>query len=125
MPARLFVSYSHHDVAWKESLVTALRARSYPGEIDVWEDTRLRGGDAWRDEIERAIGAAKIAILLLSETFLASSFIQDEELPKIFQARIAFGTRLVPVFASDIRSSPEGLTPFQRLPAYGVTLSAK
>lgn len=47
-------------IRFKERLVAALRAQSCPGLIDVWDDTRLRGGDTWRNEIERAIAAAKV-----------------------------------------------------------------
>ena len=87
-------------------------------------DTRLRGGDPWRDELDRAIADAKVAILLLSNNFLASSFICDEELPKMLQARIGFGTRIVPVLLSTTGSLPDWLDALQRLPSYGETLDS-
>jgi hypothetical protein len=120
----IFVSYSHRDAASKERLVAALERRSYPGQIDVWEDGRLRGGDVWRNEIERAIAMAKVAVLLVSEDFLASEFIRDEEVPRIFQARIGGGTKIVPVSVADVCGMPEWLSALQRIPAGGQTLVA-
>jgi len=118
MPTPVFVSYSHRDSFWKDRLVEAIRANNHPGELDLWDDTRLRGGDLWREHIEHAIAASRIAVLLLSDNFLESPFIRDEELPKMFQSRIASGTRLVPVILSDLASAPSWLNAFQRLPTH-------
>ena len=55
-------------------------------QIDFWDDARINPGQKWRAEIRKAIGETKVAILLLSATFLASDFIATDELPPLLKA---------------------------------------
>jgi len=107
-----------------ERIVKEFKAESCPGEIDLWDDTRLQGGDIWLEEINQAILEANVALLLLSNHFMNSSFIQDEELPRIFQSRIGLGTRLIPVLLNDVDSSPDWLRKLQWLPERSSALSS-
>jgi internalin A len=51
--------------------------------IDIWDDTRIQPGQDWREEIEKALDDARLAILLVSQDFLTSEFISNDELPKL------------------------------------------
>ncbi|WP_366145651.1 TIR domain-containing protein [Accumulibacter sp.] len=42
------------------------------GLLAYWDDTRLRGGDDWYDEIDRALRAASVAVRFISQDFIAS-----------------------------------------------------
>ncbi len=79
----VFISYSHDDRQWFEQLKKPLMFLENHYEIEVWEDTRFRTGKVWKKEIEKAIGKCSVAILLVSENFLASEFIIKKELPDI------------------------------------------
>ena len=83
---RVFISYSHKDTRWLERLKTMLQPLTRAGEIDAWDDMRIRSGQNWREQIRRAIASANAAVLLVSSDFLASDFIAAEELPPILAA---------------------------------------
>lgn len=80
---KLFISYSHDDRAWLARLAVHLGVLERRGRVELWSDERIRIGAKWLTEIKRALGEAKIAVLLVSPSFLASKFVWDEEMPHI------------------------------------------
>ena len=96
-PLKVFISYSHKDEEFKDELVTMLAGLQRRGVIDAWQDRRIEAGDEWYQEIQDAMNDCGLAILLVSANFIASSFIQDEELTRLLQRRIEEGLRVVPI----------------------------
>lgn len=45
--------------------------------LEQWNDTRIRVGSKWREEIKTAVERASVTILLISADFLASDFIRN------------------------------------------------
>jgi hypothetical protein len=68
----VFVSYSHNDAEFLDRLLVHLKPLEKEGLLDLWVDTRLRAGDKWKKEIEKALQRATVAVLLVSADFLAS-----------------------------------------------------
>jgi hypothetical protein len=112
--SKVFISYSHVDSEWLERLRVHLKPLERRGVVDIWDDTRIRSGARWREEIAKAIGAARVALLLVSANFLASDFIQDDELPPLLKAAEEEGATIIPIILSpSLFSQTESLSRFQ------------
>jgi hypothetical protein len=99
--AAIFVSYSHKDEAQKEQLMTHLGVLGSAGAAKAWVDDQIGAGEDWRRQILEAIDGAKVAVLLVSASFLNSPFILDVEIPRIRKRRHEGGLQVVPIIASD------------------------
>ena len=112
----IFVSYSHEDKKHLRRLHVHLKPLEKKELVDVWDDTKIKTGEKWRDQIESALSKAAIAILIISADFLASDFIIDNELPPILKKAELEGTKVLPVILKPCRFSREShLSQFQAL----------
>lgn len=83
----IFFSYSREDTDWldriKLVLKPALTGVKSGAKVEAWSDQNIQPGKKWQDEIKTALTRAKVAVLLVSPEFLASEYVQQNELPEI------------------------------------------
>lgn len=97
---KVFVSYSHRNAKALEQLLRFLRPLESEGLLAAWADTVLQGGHDWDRKIDEALAEATVAILLVSQDFLDSSFITKQEVPRLLEREAAGHLTVIPVFLS-------------------------
>jgi tetratricopeptide (TPR) repeat protein len=87
-PTRVFVSYAREDKKWLDpenprNLIPFLEDSLRRQNVAFWYDKGLVPGDEFKRRIEAEIDRAEIALLIVSQYFLNSVFIETEEMPRI------------------------------------------
>jgi hypothetical protein len=111
----IFVSYSHADAKSLQDIQRALTPLIRSHRLSLWDDRCIKAGDKWRDDINRALGFAKSAILLVSQHFLASNFIVNNELPPLLFAAEGRGLRIFWIAVSDSLYTESPISAYQCL----------
>ena len=94
----IFICYGHKNVQWRDRLVSRLEKHNPDYRFEVWYDEiGIEVGHDWQRSIEAALEAANVAIVLISPDFLASRYIQSNELPAMLERREALELQVLPV----------------------------
>ena len=88
LTVHIFVAYAHEDKRWLDpeyrfNLIPFLKESLRRDRAEFWFDKELMGGDEYKRLIESKINKAHIALLMVSQHFLNSEFIESFELPRI------------------------------------------
>lgn len=110
---KVFISYSHEDVMYFERIMVHLKPLFRDDIVDIWSDKRIKPGQNWNKEIEKALEETKVALLLISADFLASDYVNQKELPNLIRASANEGAIIVPLFLK-----PANLNRFDNITQY-------
>lgn len=99
---KIFISYSRKDTQYKNKLLHAITKLEIDGKANIWVDQRkLKVGDRFDEEIEKQIATSDIFLLLLSENFWASEYIQNHEFPAIQHRYRKDSIKIIPIVLRD------------------------
>lgn len=94
---KVFVSYAHADgETFKNEIVSMLTTLREQGFIEDWNDRKIEAGE-WNHKIQQAVNEADIFLLLITPGFLASRYIDSEELAKAYEKYKTGKAKLFPV----------------------------
>lgn len=112
---KVFISYSHKDDRWRKKLLTYLKPLEQQGRIECWSDDKIKPGTPWIKEIRNAIDTSNVAILLVTQDFLASDFITTNELPALLSAAARSGFIIIPIIVSKSTFNHSALSEFKAI----------
>lgn len=95
--AAAFISYSHRDERFRESLETHLAILRRNGVLSVWHDRKICPGDDLDAVIDSHLRTARLVLLLVSPDFIASDYCYSTELRLAMELQTAGRARVVPV----------------------------
>ena len=98
----VFVSYAREDKRWLDpeyrcNLIPFLAESLRRYDVVFWYDSELKPGDVFKRQIEAEIDQAQIALLIVSQSFLNSEFIEQVEMPLIAERARRGETIVIPV----------------------------
>ena len=96
---KIFISYSHKDKEFVDRLLVHLKPLAKLYNITSWNDSKIKPGSKWKDEIENNLESSDAVIALLSADFLASEFVMDYEYPKMIKKVAEKGALLLIILA--------------------------
>lgn len=79
----VFIAYSHHDRDLLGELQVHLKPLQKAWLLDLWDDLRVDAGPRGAEELQRAVAATRVALLLVSPNFLSSAFVVEHGLPAL------------------------------------------
>jgi hypothetical protein len=111
----IFVSYSHQDETWRKRFETIAKPLSKEIGIIFWSDQDIAAGK-WEEQIKKAMGDAAAAVLLVSDQFLASDYIMENEVPYLLDAHHKRGLMIFWAYLEpcDLKRVPQ-ITQFQAM----------
>ena len=119
----IFISYSHKDEIWKDHFKPHLSVLENAGQLVIWDDRAIDGGEQWYDEINHAMSGAAVAVCLISRHFLSSKFCVNEEIPFLLKRAEEDGLLFIPILISPcLWQAFRWLSDTQMLPRDGKTV---
>jgi len=82
---KLFICYSREDREWLDKIRKYLNYLEQQGLLKFWDDSQLKPGKPWNTQILEALESANAGVLLVSQNFLNSEFINNTELHTLLE----------------------------------------
>ncbi|MBF0342075.1 MAG: toll/interleukin-1 receptor domain-containing protein, partial [Magnetococcales bacterium] len=97
MPLKLFICYAIEDKNFREQFANFATPLAKKNIISLQSDVIFELGKPWKEEIIAAMMHCDAALLFVSESFLASAFIDSEEFPRLLTRWKSNTIKLLPI----------------------------
>ena len=111
MPKRVFFSYAHADAQYRRELDVHFAALKRGQHVETWHDMEIAPGENWDQRIKDEIEKADLVLALISPDFMNSSYVWDQELPRMKD-------KFVPIFLRPCDFDETHIAPVQGLPKH-------
>lgn len=115
----VFCSYSHKDDKLRERLEVCLQSLRREGLISVWHDRRITGEQEWAGQIDEHLNRADLILLLVTPSFVASSYCMDIELTRAMERQDQGNARVIPIIFRHALWTNQQFARLQALPKDG------
>lgn len=82
----VFISFSDDDKKYFYEMKHFIDLLKIDCNIKHWHCKLLEYGDKWDENIHKHMAVTKVGVLMVSQAFLASGYIRNQELPILLQA---------------------------------------
>ncbi|ELP25435.1 hypothetical protein F385_1451 [Pantoea agglomerans 299R] len=124
MTLKLFISYSHKDEEYKEQLVEQLTPLERKGLLSMWQDRKILPGQEWNEEIIEKLDESDIILLLISSSFIASTYCIEKEISKAIEMHVEKRAIVVPIIVRECMWQKEVFARIQSLPKDGKAITS-
>lgn len=107
-PVEVFFSYSHKDKQLRDDLEEHLALLRRQGVVSGWHDREILPGQEWAAKIDEHLESARLILLLISPSFLASDYCYDIEMKRAMERHEKGEAVVIPVIVRpcDWKSGP-------------------
>ena len=97
MSIEIFCCYARKDQTLLHELKAHLMPLQRRGLINIWADTDIGAGIAWKQEIEKHLDTAHIILLLVSADFMNSEYCYSTEMKHALERDKRKEARVIPI----------------------------
>jgi hypothetical protein len=97
----IFFSYSHEDETERKTLEKWLKYLQTYGMAKLWSDRQIPAGQVWNEELNEKLNEATIVLFLITNNFMGSEFIYNEEMPRAVANYNDEKTVCIPILLKD------------------------
>ena len=115
-PVPIFISYSHKDEDFKDTLIEHLSPLRRNAVIAPWQDRDIVAGEDWNEAIFEHLRNAKVVLLLVSSSFINSDFCIDKELTATMERHAKGECIVVPIIIRPCDFQEMSFAKFQCVP---------
>lgn len=117
---KIFISYSHKNIKYKDKLLTSLEALKQSYEIEAWHDGMIDAGGNIDENVKSALKTSDLVLLLITDNYLASYYCMKKELLEAIEREKNNECKVIPVmFQETVLSDTLSFFGHNRVPEDG------